>query len=423
MRKFTIFSFKIAVYKVIPVLFLLLFLTEGARTDETRSREVVLGNSAAYRGASRDLGIELYRGAMAYFEMINSKGGINAKPIRILALDDNYNPQPAVANTIKLIEEYKLNLLFGYVGTPTVTRMLPLLKKFEKEHVFLFFPFTGAEPQRQYPYDRYVFNLRASYGEETARLVNLFVGLGLKKIAVFYQIDAYGRSGWNGVRHALREHGLKIFSEATYRRGAQFTDSLDAQVQIIKESGAEAIISVGAYQACAGFIRDARDAGFTGPIANVSFVGSEKMLALLRETEEKNGRDYTYNLVNSQVVPSYEDTDIPAVRHYRSLMKEINPKGPEAFMGPDYQSPEFSFVSFEGFLNARLMVEILKRLEDVGDKSQIGHAIETMGKIDIGLLEPVEFGPGKHQALDKVYFTTVSDGRFVPIRDDSWWVR
>ena len=423
MRKFRIFSIETSVFKVVPALFLLLSLAESARTDEPHPHEIILGNSAAYQGVSRELGIELYRGSMAYFEMINAAGGINSRPIRILVNDDGYNPVPAVENTIKLIKDHKLNLLFGYVGTPTVTRVLPLLKKFEEEHIYLFFPFTGAEPQRQPPYAQYVFNLRASYREETAGLVNLFVGLGLKKIAVFYQIDAYGRSGWDGVRNALKEHGLKMHSEATYRRGTKFTHSLDTQVQIIKESGTDAIISVGAYQACAGFIRDARDAGFTGPIANVSFVGSEKMLALLGETGEKTGRDYTFNLVNSQVVPGYEDRAIPAVRQYRNLMKEMNPKGPEEFMDKDYQSPEFSFVSFEGFLNARLMVEILKRLEDVSDRDQMGRAIETMGKIDIGLLEPVEFGPGKHQALDTVYFTTVSDGRFVPIRDDSWLIR
>lgn len=423
MRKFNIFFIETSAFKVIPALFLLLSFADNARTDETHPQEIILGNSAAYRGVSRELGIELYRGAMAYFEMINAEGGINSRPIRILTYDDGYNPLPAVENTIKLIEDHKLNLLFGYVGTPTVTRVLPLLKKFEEEHVYLFFPFTGAEPQRQRPYGQYVFNLRASYREETAGLVNLFLDLGMKKIAVFYQIDAYGRSGWDGVRNALKEHGLNIHSEATYRRGTKYAHSLDAQVQIIKESGADAIISIGAYQACAGFIRDARDAGFTGPIANVSFVGSEKMLALLGETGEKTGRDYTYNLVNSQVVPSYEDMDIPAVRQYRNWMKKINPEGPEEFMDEDYRSPEFSFVSFEGFLNARLMVEILKRLEQVGDRNQIGSAIETMGRIDIGLLEPVEFGPGRHQALDTVYFTTVSDGRFVPIRDDSWLKR
>lgn len=423
MRKFRLFSIEISVFKVVPVLFLLLSLADSARTDEIYPQEIILGNSAAYQGASRDLGIELYRGSMAYFEKINAEGGINSKPIRMLASNDNYDPLPAVENTIKFIKDHKLHLLFGYVGTPTVTRVLPLLKKFEEDHIFLFFPFTGAEPQRQPPYAQYVFNLRASYREETAGLVNLFVGLGLKKIAVFYQIDAYGRSGWDGVRNALKKHGLKIHSEATYRRGTKFADSLDAQVQIIKESGADAIISVGAYQACAGFIRDARNAGFTGPIANVSFVGSEKMLALLGETGEKTGRDYTYNLVNSQVVPNYEDLTIPAVRQYRNLMKKISPEGPEEFMDEGYQSPEFSYVSFEGFLNARLMVEILKRLEHVSDRNQIGRAIETMGKIDIGLLEPVEFGPGNHQALDTIYFTTVSNGRFVPIRDASWLVR
>ena len=420
MRKFRIFSIKTSGFKVVLALVLLLSLADSARTDDTHPREIVLGNSAVYQGVSRDLGIELYRGSMAYFEMINAAGGINSKPIRILAFNDSYNPLPAVENTIKLIKVHNLHLLFGYVGTPTVTRVLPLLKKFEEDHIYLFFPFTGAEPQRQHPYDQYVFNLRASYREETAGLVNLFVNLGLKKIAVFYQIDAYGRSGWDGVRNALKDHGLKIHSEATYRRGTKYAHSMDAQAHIIKESGADAIISVGAYQACAGFIRDARDAGYTGPIANVSFVGSEKMLALLRETGEQTGRDYTYNLVNSQVVPSYEDMDIPAVRQYRNWMKKVNPSGPQEFMDEGYRSPEFSFVSFEGFLNARLMVEILKRLESVKERDQIGRAIESMGRIDIGLLEPVEFSPGNHQALHTVYFTTVSDGRFVPIRDDSW---
>src|SRR5439155_14571547 len=148
------------------------------------------GMSAAFRGPSRGLGIELYRGSKAYFDHVNEAGGVHGRKIAIKAYDDGYNPLPAIENTIRLIEKDNVFLLFNYVGTPTVTRCLPLLKQHGDQAVFLFFPFTGAEPQRQPPYDEFVFNLRASYYQETKRLVEEFVKIGRKRIAVFYQIDA-----------------------------------------------------------------------------------------------------------------------------------------------------------------------------------------------------------------------------------------
>src|SRR5439155_18295569 len=132
-------------------------------------------------------------------------------------------------------------------------------------------------------YDEYVFNLRASYRDETAGLVDHFVTVGRTKIAVFYQIDAYGRNGWDGVREALDRHDhLRIAGEATYRRGAAFTESMRKQVEILRESDPDAVVCVGAYAACAAFVRDARDAGWDVPVANVSFVGSENLLSLLK---------------------------------------------------------------------------------------------------------------------------------------------
>ena len=167
------------------------------------AEDIVIGMSAAFKGPSRGLGIELYRGSMAYLEPVNRRGGIHGKKIVIRAYDDGYNPMPAIRNTIKLIDDDDVFLLVNYVGTPTVTRVLPLLKNYRKKHVYLFFPFTGAEPQRQPPYSDFVFNLRASYQNETEGLVDHFVRLGRTKISVFYQADAYGRGGWEGVKDAL----------------------------------------------------------------------------------------------------------------------------------------------------------------------------------------------------------------------------
>ena len=153
------------------------------------AEDLVIGMSAAFTGTSRGLGIELYRGSTAYLELINRSGGVHGRKIVIRAYDDSYNPIPAIRNTIKLIDDDKVFLLANYVGTPTVTRVLPLLKNYRNKQIYLFFPFTGAAPQREPPYSDFVFNLRASYADETAGLVDHFVGLGRRKIAVFYQAE------------------------------------------------------------------------------------------------------------------------------------------------------------------------------------------------------------------------------------------
>jgi branched-chain amino acid transport system substrate-binding protein len=403
--------------------YLVLAAAVGWLLPPTRAEaeDLALGMSAAFKGPSGALGSELYRGAMAYFEDVNRSGGVHGRHIVIKAYDDGYNPGPAIENTVRLVEQDKVFLLFGYVGTPTVTRTLPLLKRYDDRSVLLFFPYTGAEPQRQPPYGDKVFNLRASYSQETAGLVNNFVKIGRKKIAVFYQIDAYGRSGWEGVRKALTRHGLPMTGEATYRRGATFTDSLGQQVDILRKSGCDAVISVGAYAACAAFVRDARDAGWDVPIANVSFVGSESLLALLLESGKANNKDYTLNLLNSQVVPSYHDTTIPAVRLYRELMERYDSMSPGALREESFRPPPYSFASFEGFLNAKLLVEILRKMEPPLAPQRLRKVVESFDNVDLGIGVPISFGPAKHQGLDQVYYTVVTEGRFVTVTNWERW--
>ncbi|XOF34867.1 MAG: ABC transporter substrate-binding protein [Candidatus Electrothrix sp. YB6] len=374
--------------------------------------------SAAFSGPSRGLGIELYRGAAAYFEHINRKGGINNRKIRLKVYDDGYQPDPAVKNTIKLMLEDHVSLLFGYVGTPTVTRVLPLLKKHHETNSYLFFPFTGAQPQRQPPYGEFAFNLRASYRQETEGLVDHLVNNGKRRIAVFYQADAYGRSGWSGVRRALAKHNLKIVEEATYHRGAKFTSNMRRQVEILKASKPDAIICIGAYAACAAFVRDAIDLGLKVPLANLSFVGSENLLnLLLTEGRPEEDNKYTRWLVNSQVVPSYEDTLIPAVKTYREYIDLYNPQVPAALIQEPYTPFQYSFVSLEGFLDAKLMVEILHRLSDASEQTGVADAVLSIRNYDLGINEKVTFGPDRRQGLNRIYYTIVKKGRFVLLDD------
>ena len=378
--------------------------------------EITLGMSAAFSGPSRGLGIELYRGASAYFQHVNDQGGIGGRRIAIKTYDDGYQPDPSVKNTMTLMLEDEVFLLFGYVGTPTVTRVLPMLKKFQDRNIYLFFPFTGAQPQREPPYGDFAFNLRASYRQETAGLVDNFVRIGRKRIAVFYQADAYGRSGWAGVRAALKRHGERIAGEATYRRGTKFTGSMRKQVEILQGAKPDAVICIGAYAACAAFARDAVDLGLRVPIANLSFVGSENLLKLLTEEREES-RQYTDLLVNSQVVPSYEAVSIEAVREYRDLMRRYDPVAPAELVKEAYSPFPHSFVSLEGFLDAKLMVEILRRLGNAPSRDALPRAVFSVKDYDLGIGEQVSFGPARRQGLQRVYYTVVDEGRFVPLDD------
>lgn len=408
---------------VVVLAFALMFTGRGAGGAELQAEPVRLGMSAAFTGPSRGLGIELYRGSMAYFRYLNQSGGLLGRPVHIEARDDGYNPNPAIQNTIDFIREREVLLLFDYVGTPTVTRVLPLLKSFATDNVYLFFPFTGAQPQREAPYDSFVFNLRDSYRHETKGLVDKLVGVGRERIAVYYQADAYGRSGWDGVRRALAAHDLEIVAEATYRRGDSFELDKSEQVRIILEGEPEAVISVGSYEACGAFIREARDAGFDGPIANLSFVGSENMLALLEQAERETGRSYSDNLINTQVVPSYEDTTLPAVHQYRLFMDIFAESPPENVASADYEPFTYSFVSFEGFLNAKVLAEAIERFGRIPERHELPAAMNLLSGYDPGIGASVSFSPENHQGLRKVYFTTVKHGKFVPVNDWGRWAR
>ena len=394
----------------------------GPPTPEgVTDRQIIVGMSAPFTGPSRSLGIELYRGSQAYLSEINRAGGVHGRAIVLKAYDDGYQPDQAIKNTVKLMLEDQVFLLFDYVGTPTVTRVLPLLKKYDKLHFRLFFPFTGAQPQREPPYDRLAINLRASYRQETEGLVANFLSIGRARIAVFYQADAYGRSGWVGVREALAGQNQKIVGEATYTRGTKYTDSFDRQVAILQEANPDAIVSIGAYAACAGFIRDARKAGLTVPIANVSFVGSESMLELLIAASKEDGKDYTANLVNSQVVPSYENPNVPVVQEYRALMDKHNPATPAGLADADYKPLKHSFVSLEGFLNAKLLVEVLRRMGPSPVRAKIAETVAGIDGFELGMGRPISFAGQRNQGSDAIYYTTVEQGRFVPIRDWKGW--
>lgn len=403
----------------LAVLLTILLLTVFPRCASAQEpKELVFGVSSAFTGANGEMGIEFYRGVMAYLNHINAMGGVNGYTIRILPANDGYNPGPCFENTVRFILEDNVFALFSYIGTPTTTHILPLLQKFEQRDTFLLFPLSGSQPLRSPPFGQYVYNLRPSYFQETAELVDHLVSLGRERIAVFYQNDAYGRTGWDGVRRALKKFGKHIVSEAAYLRGADFNQDFSHEVELLMVGKPDAIICVSTYASQGGVIRDLRNAGHTLPVAGLSFADSDKMLDLLLKEGSVSDQDYTGNLINTQVVPSYEDLSLPSVRLYRMLMDSY--EGVPGVYGEDYVPRRFSYVSFEGFLNGMLLVEVIKRMGSVPARSKLPEAIRSISDFDLGIGERVDF-TDSHQGLNRIYFTTVRDKLFLPVTDWERW--
>jgi branched-chain amino acid transport system substrate-binding protein len=369
----------------------------GARRQAPERSDIRIGVSNVQSGPSATLGKLLIQGSMAYFQRVNDQGGIHGRRVEVILKDDHYEPDPAIRNTFELITQERVFFLFDYVGTPTLTRVLPLLKYFEEQEIVNVAPFTGAEPQRKPPYDRYVFNIRASYAAETRRLVEHLYATGFRRIGFLGQADAYGKSGETGVTRALRRYGLEIVGRATYRRNQSFETSMKTQVDLLRSRGADAVIAVGVYAPCAAFIRDARLAGWSAPIANVSFVGAQPMLDLLRANSQQAGVDLTAHLINSQVVPLPAETRYPMVRDYRAHV-------PQAIQGA---------VSLEGWLNAVVVTEALRRAGPRATRAGFIRAMESLGGWDPGLGVKLTFGRSRHQGLQKVWLTKTSGGRWV----------
>jgi len=392
---------------------LLLFVCLCTPANEAQAGgELVFGMSAAFSGPARGLGMEYHRGLVAAFEHINARGGAGGWQLGMSLRDDGYGPAAALYNTFALVEKDRVFALLGYVGTPTTARVLPVLKRYESMPLSLLFPLTGAEMLREPPYDSCVFNLRASYLEETRNLVEALLKAGCRRIAVFHQADVYGRDGWDGVRRTLSAHGLVMASEATYRRGAAYTHDFRKEVGILLAGKPDAIVTVGTAPACAGFVRDLRNAGFVNLVAALSFADADNMAKFLLAQTRMAGREYLEGLVFSQVVPCYEDLSLSAVRAYRQAMEHVKATSPPQMTPEEYTPNRLSFVSFEGFLAGMALGEVVKRMADAPSPQRLQAVFAGMKSVDLGLGKKVDLRPGNSQGMQRTYLTIFKDGHF-----------
>lgn len=356
-----------------------------AADNGVTAKEIVVGQFAAQSGPAAELGKRMQLGILTYFNAINAAGGVNGRQLKLVSRDDGYEPERAVAAVKALINEDKVFALVGSVGTPTTLAAVPAINE---ERIPLIGPFTGAQGLRE-PFNRNIFHVRASYFDETERIVQHLTTLGIKRIAVFYQNDSYGKAGLEGANRALAKRSLKPTAIATVERN---TVEVGPALAELMKASPEAIVQISAYKSCAALIRQARAKGYGGQFFNVSFVGSKALADELGDA----GSGVTI----SQVVPFPYTPSSGIVREYQKQMAEAGQK-------------DLDFSSLEGFLAARVLVEGLRRAGRNLTREGLVTALESMNNYDMGGFS-VNYSPENHEGSRFTDLTIIGrGGRFV----------
>ncbi|KVE04887.1 ABC transporter substrate-binding protein [Burkholderia anthina] len=359
------------------------FAAEPGVTDDT----IRLGMVNAQSGNSAGLGRGLLIGAQAVFDDVNARGGVHGRKIDLVVTDDRYEPDRTVDNTLEMIERGNVLALFGYVGTPTTTAVLPMIRD---AGIPLVGTFSGAMALRR-PVIPEVFNIRASYDDETRALVDHLIAHDrAKRFAVFYQDDGFGLAVLAGTQLALRRHGLDVVATGTFRRG---TTAVDTGLAAVLDARPDVVVMVGPYTPVAAFIRAAHREGFATRLAAVSFVGTDDLLRLIGD--EANGT------VISQVVP-LPQSERPVIRDCARLIAR---RFPDEHIG---------VVHIEGCLDAKVALIGLERAGPAPSRATLKQALESIRHLDLGGLV-ANLSTDDHQALSDVFLTEIAHGRVAPL--------
>ena len=353
---------------------------------------ILFGQSAAFSGPARELGINMRLGIEAAFAEANRSGGIHGRQLSLVSLDDTYEPELAATNTRDLIQHEGVFALIGEVGTPTSRSATPVAADASVPFVA---PFTGAAFLRDVDTWNNIINLRASYNDETEEMVKRFTeDLGIERIGVLYQDDSFGRAGYNGTLAALERRGMEPVAVGLYPRN---TTAVKTALLDLSKGRPEGIIMVGAYDPIGEFILWARETKLVddAKFIAISFVGSNALAEKLGPEGE--------GVYVTQVVPFPTDTSLPIVSSYLKALSDFDP---EAVPG---------FVSFEGYLAGRLAIAGVERCGRDVSRSCFMDSLLRGNNMEIGGF-PVSYEGNDNQGSDTVFLTVIgSDGQYYPI--------
>lgn len=351
--------------------------------------KIRLGQSAAFEGPASALGLGMRVGLNAAFTEANAAGGVHGRQIELVTYDDGYEPEKAIANTNRLLNDDQVFALVGEVGTPTSKAAQPIATAAGVPFVG---PFTGAGFLRA-PENRNVINVRGTYDAEAEKWISFLTGeKGASRVAILYQDDSFGRVGLAGVTKALEKRGMELVAEGTYKRN---TTAVKSALLKIRKGKPDAVVMVGAYKPIAEFVKLAKKTGLEVPYVTISFVGSN---ALAQELGDQGKGVYI-----TQVVPFPWDVSNPLVAAYHAALKASSP------------DEEPGFVSFEGYIVGRLMVSALDKAGADVTRESFLNTIYSTGKFDLNGVT-LTFGEGDNQGMDEIFMTVIEGPKsFTPI--------
>ena len=368
--------------------FIALAATAALAEDGVSDKTIVFGQVAALTGPAQDLGQGMRQGILAAFDDANRRGGVAGRKLELNSVDDGYEPEKTVEATKRIIEQDKVFAIIGAVGTPTAKAGQPIATA---ANVPFIGPFTGAQFLRE-PYNREIVNVRASYFEETeAWIEHLTKDLGITKIAILYQDDAFGLTGLDGVQQAMAKRNLTLVASGAFKRN---TTAVKSALLDIMKAKPEAVVTVAPYRPLAEFIKLAHQVQFDAVFVAISFVGSNSLANELG----KEGA----GVIVSQVVPFPWDASLPVIASYQSAL------------AADDAGAKPGFVSLEGYLVGRLTVEALKRVSGEPTREKFLDAVAA-APFDLGGVV-LKYGPTRNQGSQQVFFTILQgDGSFKPV--------
>ncbi len=348
---------------------------------------ITLGMSSPFSGPNGAYGQDMKNVITAYIDQINKSGGINGRKIDLIALDDGYETDRTVANSKKLIDESKVFALLQYYGSSPTTQAMNDV--FGPAKVPLVGTISGAgtlrKPVKDNPNNRYMFNVRASYADETEAIVNQLVGLGLKNIAVFYQNDGFGLSGLDGVKAALKKHNMEPSAVGTVERNSL---DVEAAAKAISKANAQAVVMVTLYKPTAAFVKAMRKINQNPQFMTLSPVGADLLVAEL-------GND-ARGIGISQVMPYPFNDTTPAVREYQRLLQA-------------QKQTHYSYYGIEAYVTAKVMIEAIKRSGKDLTREKLVQTLEGMSNYDLGGFR-VSFSPNERAGSRFVDLTVVGSG-------------
>lgn len=363
-----------------------------ARVPGVTDNTILIGSCSALDGPAKFLGTQTVLGATAYLHIINDKGGVHGRRVQLQAFDDGYDPDKTTACFNRLLKEDVFAAGF-FVGTPTAAKYVPMAEEHRLPVVGLF---TGAQLLYS-PLKHWVINVRASYYDETREMVDgLWNDQNVTKIGVLYQDDAFGKAVLEGVKLALEKHHGTPTGLGTFQRN---TLNVDAGIKAVRAANPEAVVLVGPYAPVAEIVKRSHAQGWRPRFLTVSFVGTE---AFVKDA----GRDAEGTII-TQVVPPPDRTDLATISLYRDALKKY------------YPGTEPSFVSLEGFVDAMVLVEGLKRAGKDLTREKLIESIESIHNLDVGLGPRlvVSYSATEHKGFKQVYATLVKDGKPVVFTD------